>query len=138
MGINEKPSDELMKDYKNPVDLLGENCLLKQLKKALKGEMTNHFWYHKGLWPEGTPAIPKLLENYIILCSYKRFDYFDSSPFLPSNSAYGVDSNMFSNIHKTGNFYKLDLLICKIFCFSFSITGNGLICMVHIIPKRIL
>jgi hypothetical protein len=74
MGINEKPSYELMKDYKNPVDLLGENGLLKQLTKALpekvlKGEMTDHLWYPKGLWPEGTPAIPKLLENYIIVCS---------------------------------------------------------------------
>jgi len=52
MGINEKLLDELMKDYKNPEDLLGENGLLKQLtkallEKALKGEMTHHLGYPK-------------------------------------------------------------------------------------------
>ena len=52
MGINEKLLDELMKDYKNPEDLLGETGLLKQLtkallEKALKGEMTHHLGYPK-------------------------------------------------------------------------------------------
>jgi len=52
MGINEKLLDELMKDYKNPEDLLGENGLLKQLtkallEKALEGEMTHHLGYPK-------------------------------------------------------------------------------------------
>jgi putative transposase len=52
MGINEKLLDELMKDYKNPEDLLGETGLLKQLtkallEKALEGEMTHHLGYPK-------------------------------------------------------------------------------------------
>jgi putative transposase len=52
MGINEKLLDELMKDYKNPEDLLGENGLLKQLtkallEKALEGEITHHLGYPK-------------------------------------------------------------------------------------------
>jgi putative transposase len=52
MGINEKLLDEMMKDYKNPEDLLGENGLLKQLtkallEKALQGEMTHHLGYPK-------------------------------------------------------------------------------------------
>ena len=52
MGINEKLLDELMKDYKSPEDLLGENGLLKQLtkallEKALEGEMTHHLGYPK-------------------------------------------------------------------------------------------
>jgi len=52
MGINDKLLDELMKDYKNPEDLIGENGLLKQLtkallEKALEGEMTHHLGYPK-------------------------------------------------------------------------------------------
>jgi putative transposase len=33
--------DELIKDYKNPEDLLGENGLLKQLTKALSERAMN-------------------------------------------------------------------------------------------------
>lgn len=57
MGLDEKLLDELMKEYKTPEDLLGENGLLKQLtkallEKALEGEMTHHLGYPK--WsPEG-------------------------------------------------------------------------------------
>lgn len=66
MGMNEKLLEELMKDYKKPEDLLGDNGLLKQLtkallEKALEGEMTHHFGYPK--WsPETvrTPAIPAM------------------------------------------------------------------------------
>lgn len=52
MGIDEKMLDELMKEYKSPEDLLGENGLLKQLtkallEKALQGEMTHHLGYPK-------------------------------------------------------------------------------------------
>ena len=52
MGIDEKLLDELMKEYKSPEDLLGENGLLKQLtkallEKALQGEMTHHLGYPK-------------------------------------------------------------------------------------------
>jgi putative transposase len=44
--------DDLMKNYKKPEDLIGENGLLKQLTKALieramKTEMTAHLDYEK-------------------------------------------------------------------------------------------
>jgi len=44
--------DELLKDYKDPRDLLGKNGILKELTKrllerALDGEMTNHLGYEK-------------------------------------------------------------------------------------------
>jgi putative transposase len=57
MGIDNKLLDELMKEYKKPEDLLGENGLIKQLtkallEKALEGEMTHHLGYPK--WsPDG-------------------------------------------------------------------------------------
>lgn len=35
MEIKKEILDELIRDYKNPEDLLGENDLLKQLTKAL-------------------------------------------------------------------------------------------------------
>jgi hypothetical protein len=35
MTIRKEVLDELIKDYKNPEDLLGENGLLKQLTKTL-------------------------------------------------------------------------------------------------------
>ena len=44
--------DALMKDYKNPEDLIGETGLLKQLTKqllerAMQAEMTDHLGYEK-------------------------------------------------------------------------------------------
>jgi len=44
--------DDLLKDYKTPEDILGENGLLKQLTKslverALEGEMNEHLGYKK-------------------------------------------------------------------------------------------
>ena len=44
--------DELLKDYQKPEDLLGDNCLLQQLTKALveralQGELTHHLGYEK-------------------------------------------------------------------------------------------
>ena len=44
--------DELLKDYQNPEDVIGENGLLKQLTKALleramSAELTNHLGYEK-------------------------------------------------------------------------------------------
>jgi putative transposase len=44
--------DELLKDYKKPDDLLGEDGLLQQLTKALveralTGELTHHLGYEK-------------------------------------------------------------------------------------------
>ncbi len=44
--------DELLKDYKKPEDLLGQDGLLQQLTKALveralDGELTHHLGYEK-------------------------------------------------------------------------------------------
>jgi putative transposase len=51
-GINTDVLDELIKDYKNPEDLIGENGLLKQLTRALleramQAEMTHQLGYAK-------------------------------------------------------------------------------------------
>ncbi|MGA9771915.1 MAG: IS256 family transposase [Blastocatellia bacterium] len=55
--INLDLIDQLLKDYKSPEDVLGENGLLKQLTKAvleraLKAELTHHLGYEKHS-PEG-------------------------------------------------------------------------------------
>jgi putative transposase len=52
MAIDAKLVDELLKDYKSPEQIIGENGLLKQLTKALleralHAEMTNHLGYGK-------------------------------------------------------------------------------------------
>ena len=52
MAINLDLIDQLLKDYKKPEDVLGENGLLKQLTKAvleraLQAEMTEHLGYDK-------------------------------------------------------------------------------------------
>jgi putative transposase len=52
MAIPEDLLDALMKDYKNPEDLIGETGLLKQLTKqllerAMQAEMTDHLGYEK-------------------------------------------------------------------------------------------
>lgn len=52
MTIRKEILDELLKDYRNPEDITGENGLLKQLSKAvleraLEGEMTHHLGYEK-------------------------------------------------------------------------------------------
>ena len=52
MAIKEEVIDELLKDYRNPEDLIGESGLLKQLTKALieralRGELTHHLGYEK-------------------------------------------------------------------------------------------
>lgn len=52
MATRDELLDDLMKNYKKPEDLIGENGLLKQLTKALvekamKAEMTNHLGYDK-------------------------------------------------------------------------------------------
>jgi putative transposase len=57
MPIRKELLDELIKDYKNPEDLLGEDGLLKQLTKALveramAAELTHHLGYEKHA-PEG-------------------------------------------------------------------------------------
>ena len=52
MTIKKEILDELLKDYSNPEDLLGESGIIKQLTKALleralAGEMTHHLGYQK-------------------------------------------------------------------------------------------
>lgn len=52
MAITEEVLDQLIKDYKKPEDLIGENGLLKQLTKrllerAMQAEMTEHLGYVK-------------------------------------------------------------------------------------------
>ena len=52
MPIKKEILDELIKDYKNPEDLLGENGLLKQLTKALleramQAELTHELGYER-------------------------------------------------------------------------------------------
>jgi putative transposase len=52
MPITPELLDELLKDYKNPEDLLGQDGLLQQLTKALveralNGELTHHLGYEK-------------------------------------------------------------------------------------------
>ena len=53
MGIKKEVLDELIKDYKNPEDLIGETGLLKQLTKALLeralgAELTEHLGHEHG------------------------------------------------------------------------------------------
>jgi putative transposase len=57
MAIDDKLLDELLKNYKKPEDLTGDNGLLKQLTKrlverAMSAEMTQHLGYEKHS-PEG-------------------------------------------------------------------------------------
>jgi len=52
MAMPEDLLDTLMKDYRNPEDLIGETGLLKQLTKqllerAMQAEMTEHLGYVK-------------------------------------------------------------------------------------------
>ena len=52
MVIKEEILEELLKDYKNPQDLLGKEGLLKELtkrllEKAMDSELTHHLGYEK-------------------------------------------------------------------------------------------
>ena len=52
MTIRKELLDELLNNYKNPDDLLGETGIIKQLTKALleralEGELTHHLGYSK-------------------------------------------------------------------------------------------
>jgi hypothetical protein len=58
MAISKEMLQELLKDYKSPEDLLGENGLLKQLQKglveaALGSELTEHL----GNFREKVPVV---------------------------------------------------------------------------------
>ena len=53
MAIKQELIDELLSDYKNPEDLLGEGGIFKELKKALleralSAELSDHLGYEKG------------------------------------------------------------------------------------------
>ena len=55
--IPEKFLDEMLKDYKNPEEIIGKNGVMKKLTKAvleraMKGEMNSHLGYEKHA-PEG-------------------------------------------------------------------------------------
>jgi len=57
MPIDTEIIDKLLKDYKSPEDVLGENGLLKEftkavLERAMAAELTHHLGYEK-LAPEG-------------------------------------------------------------------------------------
>lgn len=59
MEIRKEILDELIKDYKNPEDLIGENGLLKQLTKALleramEAELTHELGYEKNAHSGGS------------------------------------------------------------------------------------
>jgi len=52
MVIKQELIDELLSDYKNPEDLLGDGGIFKELKKALleralKAELGDHLGYEK-------------------------------------------------------------------------------------------
>ena len=53
MAIKQEIIDELLSDYKDPEDLLGEEGIFKELKKALleralNAELSDHLGYDKG------------------------------------------------------------------------------------------
>ena len=53
MAIKQEIIDELLSNYKNPEDLLGDEGIFKQLKKALleralNAELDDHLGYEKG------------------------------------------------------------------------------------------
>jgi len=52
MAISNELLDELLKNYKKPEDLIGENGILRQLTKclverAMSAELENHLGYEK-------------------------------------------------------------------------------------------
>ena len=60
MAIDKTLIDQLLKDYKRPEEIIGENGLLKQLTKAvleraLEAEMSEHLGYEKHD-PRGAPS----------------------------------------------------------------------------------
>jgi putative transposase len=64
MATTDELLDILMKDYKKPEDLIGENGLLKQLTKrllerAMQTELTEHLGYENMLPPAKTVATPE-------------------------------------------------------------------------------
>src|SRR5215472_18596099 len=64
MAIDKTRIDQLLKDYKHPEEIIGENGLLKQLTKAvleraLEAEMSEHLGYAKhapGRQHQGNPG----------------------------------------------------------------------------------
>lgn len=61
MEIRKEILDELIKDYKNPEGLIGENGILKQLTKALlvramEAELTHELGYEKNARSSGSTS----------------------------------------------------------------------------------
>ncbi|KIX12478.1 transposase, partial [Dethiosulfatarculus sandiegensis] len=52
MATKDELLDELLKGYERPEDLLGENGIFQELKKALGAELTHHLGCEKGKKPE--------------------------------------------------------------------------------------
>ena len=76
MAIRQELLEELLKDYKSPEDLLGQDGLLKELtkalvEKALDGELTHHLGYPKHSVSKGGNARNGKMEI------VTRFDGFD-------------------------------------------------------------
>jgi hypothetical protein len=67
MATTDELLDILMKDYKKPEDLIGDNGLLKQLTKrllerAMQTELTEHLGYEKHAPPVRTVATPEMAD----------------------------------------------------------------------------
>ena len=59
MAVRDEVLEELMKDYRSPEDMLGENGIIKQLykgllEKAMQGELKYHLGYKKHGQSDGT------------------------------------------------------------------------------------
>lgn len=97
MTIKKEILDELIKDYKHPEDLLGENGLLKQLTKqllerAMGAELTHQLGYSKhesapleqvnrrnGTTSKKVKSAPGEFEPVIIEKHRRRFNGFDEN-----------------------------------------------------------
>jgi putative transposase len=78
--IKDELLDELLKEYKNPEDLIGKDGILKQLtkrlvEKAMESELTHHLGYDKnspaGKNP-GNSRNGKLTEDLLELTQQKK------------------------------------------------------------------
>jgi len=68
MAIREEILEELLKDYKNPEDLIGKDGLLKELtkrlvEKAMDSELTHH-WDTRSIHPRARTAAISAMANH--------------------------------------------------------------------------
>ena len=96
MATTDELLDALMKDYKKPEDLIGENGLLKQLTKRLlerdmQAEMTEHLGYENrrrssgplgGFHPETVLFRPGGVNHRACLCGVHAYASAQSLDFL--------------------------------------------------------